>query len=174
MEVVGAEHCEQIYQCLLEVESLSLLSLCPLRGWKRPIPEKGLVQALWMMSTRSTTMGEETCCWTKSGRSLNCILGPSCWSSRCLCPCLDPGPCPDPCHDPGPCHGCFACGCCCRGGYANGGGYDVCGGCVRQIGSPSCPVGTPFPPCDPSGDGNDGNGTWRKSSCLAGDGRTTF
>lgn len=63
MEAVGAEHCdEQIYQCLLEAESLSLLSLCPLHGWKHPIPEKGLAQALWKRSTWSMRRGEETCC----------------------------------------------------------------------------------------------------------------
>lgn len=183
MEEVGAEHCDdQISQCLLEVERLSLLSLCPRHGSKHPIPEKGLAQALWKMSTWSRRRGEETCCWMTSGKSLNCISGQSCWSSRCLCPCpdlcpclfLDPGPCPDLCPCPGPCRGCFACGCCCRGGCESGGGCDVCGGCARRIGSPGCLVGTPFLPCDPSGDGNDGNGTWRKSSCLAGDGKTTF
>lgn len=165
MEEVGAEHRDdQIYQRLLEVQSLSLLSLCPLHGSKHPIPEKGLVQALWRMSTWRMMRREETCCWMKSGKSLNCILGQSCWSNHCLglCPCLDLCPClcpdPDLYPCPGPCRGCFVCGRCCHGGYESGGGYGVCGGCVHQIGSPSCLVGTPFLPCDPSGDGNGGNG----------------
>lgn len=154
MEGVGAEHRgEQISQRLREVESLSLLSLCPQHGWKHPIPEKGLAQALWTMRTWSMTRGEETCCWMKSGKSLNCIADQSCWRGHCLCPCPDPALCP------GPCRGCFACGCCYRGGYESGGGDDVCGCCVHPIGSPSCLAGTPFLPCDPSGDGNDGSGT---------------
>lgn len=162
----GAERrADRIYQRSLEVESLSRRSLCPRRGSKRPIPEEGLVQALWKMSMRSRRRGEETCCWMKTGKSLNCIAGQSCWSSRCPCPCpgLAPSLCPDPgpglCRGLGPCRGCFACGCCRRGGCESGGGSDVCGGCARRIGSPSCLAGSPVHPGGPSGDGNDGNGT---------------
>lgn len=166
MGEAGAERrADQIYQRSLEVESPSRRSLWPRRGSKRPIPEEGLVQALWKMSMWSRRRGAGTCCWMKTGKSLSCILGQSCWSSRCPCPCLAPAPslCPDPgpglCRGPCPCRGCSACGCRCRGGCESGGGSDVCGGCARRIGSPSCLVGSPFHPGDPSGDGNDGNGT---------------
>lgn len=55
----------------------------------------------------------------------------------------------------------------------NGGGCGVSGGHGHQTGSPGCLAGMPCPPCAPSGDGSDGNGTLWKSLCLAG-GRMTF
>lgn len=41
----------------------------------------------------------------------------------------------------------------------NGGGYGVCDGHGHQIGILSCPVDSPFHPCDLNGDESDGNGT---------------
>lgn len=177
MEEVEAEHCDDqrgsLFQHLLKEENPSLTSLCPRDGWKHPIPEEGLGQALWR-SMQSKMRGEETCCLRKSGKNWNCIWGQSCWSSHCLCLCLYPGLCLDlylgPCRG----HGCSFCGCCCHGGCENGGGCDVSGGCVHLIESPGCLAGTPCRPCVLSGDGNDENGTLRKSLCLAGGGMMTF
>lgn len=65
MGEVEVEHCGDqpgsLCQCLPKAGSPSLPGLCPLDGWKRPIPEEGLGQALWR-SMQSKTRGEETCC----------------------------------------------------------------------------------------------------------------
>lgn len=160
---------------LPKAESPSLPCLFPLDGWKHPIPEEGLGEALWRRSTQSKMREGGTCCWRKSGKSWNCIWGRSCWSSHCLCPCLCLYPCLclGLCCGPCPGHGCSFCGCCCRGGCENGGGCGVSGGRGHLIGSPGCLACTPYRPCDLSGDGSDGNDTLRKSLCLAGGGKMT-
>ncbi len=65
-EEVEAEHCGDqrgsLCQHLPKAESPSLQGLCLLDGWKRPIPEEGLGQALWRRSMQSMMRGEETCC----------------------------------------------------------------------------------------------------------------
>lgn len=174
MGEVEAEHSGDrggsLCQHLPKTERLSPPSLWPLVGWTHPIPERGLRRAP-SRTNMSRTRGEETCCWRRSGRSWNCIWGRSCWRSHCLCPGLCPGPGLD--LYPGPCHGCSSCGCCCRGGCGNGGGCGAAGGCGHLFGSPGCLAGTLCRPCDPSGDGSDGNGTLRKNLSLAGGGKRT-
>lgn len=171
-----AEHCGELCgshcQHLLQTGSPSPQGLVPLGEKKRVVHEVVLGQGLWRKSTQSKMMGEETCCSRKSGRSWNCIWGQSCWSSHRPCPCPSPylGLCPCPCPD----RGCFFCGCCCCGGCVNGGGCGVSGGRGHQTASPSCLADSPCHPCDLSGGGNDGNGTWRKNWFLAGGKMTSW
>lgn len=178
MAEVEAEHCDDrcgsLCQHLPKAEGVSLPCLCPQDGWKHPIPEEGLGRALWRTSTWSTMRGEETCCSRTIGKSWNCIEDRSCWSNRCLCLCPCLGLCLGLYRGLCPGRGCFVCGCCCYGGCENGGGCGASGGCGHLIGSPSCRAGTLCRPCGLSGDGSDGNGTWRKNLCPAGGGKMTF
>lgn len=134
----------------------SLRHLGPLNEKKHPIPGEGL-KALWRWNMQSKMRGAETCCWRKSGKSLNCIWGPNCWSSHCLGLDLCHGLalCLGLCHD----HGCSFCDRCCHDDCVNGGGCGVSGDRDHLTGSPGCLAGSPCHPCDPSGGGSDGNGT---------------
>lgn len=127
--------------------------LGPQDGWRHPIPEEGVGQALWRMSRRNRMKAVETCCWRRSGRSWSCISGQSCWSSHC------PGPGPGPCLCLGPYRGCSAACRRHRGGCVSGGGCGASGGRGHLSGSLGCPAGTPARRGGPSGDGSGGSGT---------------